>query len=482
LRLCVKKNFFLQETQNIGYAMNLEEILSGKVGLAGIQLLLNGQASRHLLRCEIQSMLGDGYRAGAFHLTRAKFKPGRKLLAYFTFPTVDAAGEVGQPIHLAVVWQKDPGSFSHSDSWNQLQEDVNRAGLSLIQRALWRAIPEQGITLQVWPFDPEFPQLVRLSDSSYVAGMFASLGIAHELKQMPVVTPIRYRPGERHVLRYEIPSAELPPGSGQRLYAKLYEDGQDAARTFDVANRVVDWLDASDRVLQGNRPKVMSQEDGVILYPHAPGIPLSRLLNRSHRWLAIQLRAVGNALAILHNGPESLRTGLKQNTFANEAKVVRRASEHIQILLPETYEKILEILDKLQEQYFHSAQEKPAFTHSDFKADHLLFTPQGLTLIDFDTCTLTDPALDIGKFLADLEWWFTLKGISGVEEAQIEFIKGYSGKGGTDHILDERLARARLYHILILIKIVARRVPIYRKEWGTLTTRMIDRADQLSIL
>ena len=76
------------------------------------------------------------------------------------------------------------------------------------------------------------------------------------------------------------------------------------------------------------------------------------------------------------------------------------------------------------------------------KSDHLLTTPQGLTLIDFDTCTLTDPALDIGKFLADLEWWFTLQGISGVEEAQAELLKGYLGEGKPDHIVHERLARA----------------------------------------
>ena len=81
-----------------------------------------------------------------------------------------------------------------------------------------------------------------------------------------------------------------------------------------------------------------------------------------------------------------------------------------------------------ERQYSELPQEKPTFTHSDFKADHLLSTPQGLTLIDFDTCNLTDPALDIGKFLADLEWWFTLKGISGVEEAQAELLKGYSGE------------------------------------------------------
>jgi hypothetical protein len=100
-------------------------------------------------------------------------------------------------------------------------------------------------------------------------------------------------------------------------------------------------------------------------------------------------------------------------------------------------------------------------------------------LIDFDTCTLTDPALDIGKFLADLEWWLTLKGISGVREAQEELLKGYMGEGKSDDIIDERLARAKLFHTLILVKIVARRVPIYKKEWAAMTRRMIKRAAEV---
>ena len=136
------------------------------------------------------------------------------------------------------------------------------------------------------------------------------------------------------------------------MYAKLYSNAQDAARAFGIANRVVDWLDANNQGLQGNRPEAMSQEDGVIFYPHAPGIPLSHQLHRSRRWLAAQLHTIGRGLAILHNGPETLQSELKQNTFTNEVKVVKRASEHIQVLLPDTYNKILEILDQAQEALF----------------------------------------------------------------------------------------------------------------------------------
>lgn len=456
--------------------MNQEEILSGNAGLAGVQWALNSPSSRRLLREEAQRMLLPGYRAGPFHLTRAKFKPGRHLLAYFTFPALDAKGQASHSVQLAVAWQNGREVNDGDAGRSQLEDQAKRSGLMPVQCELWRARPDRGITLQIWPLDPEFPQLIRLGDPSYVAGMFASLGIADDPAQTPVITPIRYRPGERHVLRYEIESPETGSGQVQRLYAKLYSNAQDAVRAFGIANRVVDWLDSRPQGLQGNRPAAMSQEDGVILYPHAPGTPLSHLLHRSGRWLAAQLQTIGSGLALLHQGPETLQAELKQNTLDNEAKVVRRASEHIQVLLPETHAKILEIVERTQEQYSDLPQEKPTFTHSDFKADHMLATPGGLTLIDFDTCKLTDPALDIGKFMADLEWWFTLKGISGVEEAHAELLKGYVGEGVPDQTLQARLRRARLFHALILTKIVVRRVPLYKREWAAMTTRMIDRA------
>lgn len=459
--------------------MNREEILSGKAGLAGIHSALSGPSSRRLLRREVEAMLQPGYRAGPFHMTRAKFKPGRKLSAYFTFPIFDAAGNVCLPLHLAVTWQNALDGGADNDSRDQLQDEANRAGLMPVQRELWRDFPAQGMRLQLWPLDPKFPHLVQLGDPSHVAEMFASLGIDHDRRQLPAVTPIRYRPGERHVLRYEFSLLADDDMGGQRLYTKLYKNRKDAERAFGIANRVVDWLTESDQGLQGNRPEAISRQENAILYPHAPGVPLSHQLTRSRSWLAAQLRMIGRALAALHNGPEALQADLKENTLTKEARVVRRASEHIESLLPEVHSKILRVIDMVEESYARLPQEEPTFTHSDFKADHLLSTPQGLTLIDLDTCTLTDPALDIGKFLADLEWWFARKGISGVEGAQAVVQEGYQGNGSSASQVEARLRRARLFHVLILVKIIARRVPIYKKEWGTRTAQMVERAEQV---
>jgi hypothetical protein len=459
--------------------MNWEEILSGKAGLTGLQWALNNPSSRRLLRQEVQKMLRPGYHPDPLHLTRSKFKPGRHLLAYFNFAARDSNDLESYPLHLAAGWHNGLNGDHHIDHWRELQEEADRSGLMPVQCDLWRDLPERGIRLQLWPFDPQFPQLVRLSNPVYVAGMFDSLGIARDRSQLPAITPIRYRPGERHVLRYEFRSTETIAAKDRQMYAKLYSNAEDAARAFGVANRAVDWLADNRLGLQGNKPQAISQADSVILYPHASGIPLSHQFHRSRRWLAAQLQIIGKSLSTLHNGPETLQAELRQNTFTNEVKVVKRASEHIQVLLPETYDKILETVDQAQELYLALPEERPTFTHSDFKSDHILTTPQGLTLIDFDTCKLADPALDIGKFMADLEWWFTLIGIAGIEEAQEELLKGYVGTGKPDPLIRERLARARLFHVLILTKIVIRRVSLYQKEWKTTTARMIEQAAQV---
>jgi hypothetical protein len=73
-----------------------------------------------------------------------------------------------------------------------------------------------------------------------------------------------------------------------------------------------------------------------------------------------------------------------------------------------------------------------------------------------------------------------LRRISGVEEAQSELLKGYlAGAGSNDGVVHERLARARFFYALIFVKIIVRRVPLYKNEWATRTGKMIERAAEV---
>jgi len=92
------------------------------------------------------------------------------------------------------------------------------------------------------------------------------------------------------------------------------------------------------------------------------------------------------------------------------------------------------------------------------------------TLIDFDTCHLADPALDVGKFLAHLQLWHVTHDQPGLEQAQERFLLGYAPGAP-----DGRLLRARLYEAVELVKI-ARRVPLFDHDWVSLTKQAIRRA------
>lgn len=448
--------------------MNTQAVLSGTAGLVGIQRVVKGRTVRRMLHQELAQMLQPDCVLGPLALTRVKFKPGRKLIAYYTCATTGQGEAQPRKTPIAVTWRGAAASGEADKAMLEMEEAARQRGLAAPFNGLQRDVSERTIRLQIWPLDPEFPQLVRISDPAYTPRLFQSARVDLDSAALnPIsITPIRYRPTERHVLRYRV-------GANARLlYGKLYAEAEQAARAARITQRAVDWLDANLQDFHGVRPEGVSLEDAVILYPHADGKPLSQQLRRTPAWLGRQLQLVGTALATLHRGPESLLQDLELATLEQEIKVIQRASEHVQVFLPEVGASILRLLDQVQSCYSRLPQEAATFTHADFKADHLLISPSGMSLIDFDTCSLADPALDIGKFLADLAWWHDLTHTPHADQAQEEFLRGY----GTVYA-DGRMQRARLYQSIILVKIAIRRTRLYWNDWAEVTTRMVQRAE-----
>src|SRR5688500_8313244 len=99
-------------------------------------------------------------------LLRTKYKPGRKLSAYYVLTSVDGSAE---DRHAAVTWTVTPTGT---------------------RTALWLS-----------PEDDDMPQLQRLTDARHVAALAAALD-GHPLPapQGGRMRTVRYRPGQRHVL------------------------------------------------------------------------------------------------------------------------------------------------------------------------------------------------------------------------------------------------------------------------------------------
>ncbi len=446
---------------------NIDDVLSGSAGFTRIYEVVCGKGSRRQVRDAIHRLVTDGSYPGHMRLTRVKYKPGRKLSAYFLVPFIRTE-DVYKARPVAISWKRSGQDQENPPEGAVMEAEIQSRQLSKSFRRLWQTLPDQNARLMIWPYDPAFSQLPRLSDPNYVQSLEGLQGSNTHWK----VFPIRYRPGERHVLRYEANTSSRASQGG--VYAKLYQDPIEAGRASRVAKRVVDWLAGNARQVGGVRPLSCSEVDGFVLYPHAPGTPVSHLLGKLTPDLLDLLKQVGKALRVLHEGPRELAGELEEHNINQEIRATARASEHIQVLLPETGKLIDELLDWTGKMSERQPGGQATFTHSDFKADHLLISPLGVTVIDFDTCALAEPAIDPGKFLADLEWWFALKGWPGLEHAQAAFLEGY----GAD-TTPEQLARIRLYQALVLIKITARRAKLSDAFWPEQVSRSIARAREI---
>src|SRR5438128_4637827 len=453
--------------------MNLADALSGRAKLEGIQWVLLSAAPRRVLRDQLKALLSAPNMLGPCRLRRARFKPGRKLTAYYDV-LVHVEGTEGYGARpIAVTWRLDGDADRHQagDDLAGMQAEAARQGMAAPFRQLTAELPEWSMHIQVSPLDAQFPQLVRLSDPRYVRARLATAYAASDLapdqprSSRYAVSSIRYRPRQRHVLRYD----PLDAAKGGTVFAKLYT-GEEGARIFHRATQVAEWLAEHGEGVTAVRPLTYVAEDGVVLYPRVLGAPLSDHLRRRSQGVARCLERAGVALHTLHRLPQAVAGPLQPHDFAAEVKKAAGASDHIPVLLPSLGVAIGALLDRARELHERLPQEPPTFTHGDFKSEHLCAGSGRVTLIDFDTCRLADPAFDVGRFLADMQLWHITYDQPGLEQVQERFLVGYAPGAP-----EGRLIRARLYEAVQLVKI-ARRVPLSNSDWASRTEQVIRRA------
>ena len=132
--------------------------------------------------------------------------------------------------------------------------------------------------------------------------------------------------------------------------------------------------------------------------------------------------------------------------------------------------RLSRVLDGVGERVQGLPAEAPTLTHGDAKCDNLLVDRDRLTVIDLDRCGYADPAIDIGKLLADLRWWCERIGLDP-ETVQALLLTGY---GDCDRA---RLARAQAYEVLFQVKIAGRRLSLDDVAWAHHVTEAVGQAE-----
>jgi aminoglycoside phosphotransferase (APT) family kinase protein len=202
--------------------------------------------------------------------------------------------------------------------------------------------------------------------------------------------------GKRRVMRYDL-QARVTRGADPQRYqwvGKLYERDEDARAVAAILGKLVavHWGPRGGFVV----PRVVAYHASrrLLLLTYESGESVTKAIARD---APAALEGVGRALAVLHaapitgvaiTGPEAVMGDVSQRIADLSARFPSDAP---------ALERVLTALSR----------EAPAlatlsFLHGDLGLAQLLWSAGRVVVLDFDTCTRGDPALDLGNLLIQL--------------------------------------------------------------------------------
>lgn len=429
--------------------MHLDAVLRGDSGQVGLAALLTGEGRDAVVAAARSMLAGDG-DIRACRLTRAHLKPGRRLVAWY-----DVTVGTAPPEPVAVTWSC-AGTPPKVDGLALAEAELREAMATSVTprrwERWWSVDPRTAMQVLAPPLDPTFPNLVPRSDPRCIAAALRECGVdASGGASAWKVQPLRYRPGQRHVLGWR---------QGRRAYfVKLYRPATGAA-VAAAAETLADLVDAGAMTgMRPLRPAGILDDGDAIVYRRVPGAPLSRLLELGRSALGTSLSDLGRALRALHSLEPAAAASVPVRDAAAEVRVVLRTCAAMAALRPDLGAAAAAAVDDARAHLELLERESPRIVHGDMKADHVLVAPSGLTLLDPDRCSLGDPAFDLGKTMADLRFWSLSRGTGGGAAIEAELLTAYGASG-------PRLERARAYARLLLVRMAARRVPLWSDGWA----------------
>ncbi len=358
-----------------------------------------------------------------------------------------------------------------------------------------------GLSVQAFPADSGLPALAASCDISS-SQVFQAIEKAAQTQLQDaawtlsavVAEPVRYKPGNRCVIRYRLTLAHSRHGEHRHLtlFGKVYADPQQARSVQALQQRLYDEQVAklgSQLVGQTYSAPLLPRPLGIVdemgltfneavqptsagekmltgtraLQPH-----LERDRGGEITSMSIpveELRLTAAVLARLHTSAVQPAEGAPR-TGAKEAKRARDRAALIASHNPAQAEETQRLARELAARLEAARPDSYRPAHGGFKSSQLLFHSHQVFVVDFDGFCMADAALDVGYFLAYLRpsglWYHSPDMREWFEAAAHVFTTTYrqamSESGVSSSAIDGILERSRLYEAALIFKIATRRV------------------------
>ncbi len=385
-----------------------------------------------------------------------------------------------------------------------------------------------GLSAQAFPADNGLPALAASCDIS-LSSVFSAIEQAAQthlrdqnwMLAQVVAEPVRYKPGNRCVIRYHLtlthrqrersgrdesrPYSDEQERSGRdesrpysdeqkqlTIFGKVYADPQQARSVQALQQRLYDeqvaklgsslvGLTSSTPLLP--RPLGTVDEIGLTLNEAVQPASADEHMLTGTRALQPRLeRGRGGEISSISLPEEELHltavalarlhtsavrpAGGAPRTGAKEAKRARERAaliaSHNAAQAEETQQLAQDLAARLEA--VEPDSYRPA--HGGFKSSQLLFHSHQVFVVDFDGFCMADAALDVGYFLAYLRpsgLWYHSPGMRAWFEAAARvftttYRQAMAESGVVSAAIDGILERSRLYEAALIFKIATRRV------------------------
>ncbi len=384
-------------------------------------------------------------------------------------------------------------------------DQTKEAGLEVLPSGVLQA-QELGLSVQSFPADNGLPMLAASCDVTPHSELFQALEKAAQtqLKDenwqlvLAQAEPVRYKPGNRCVIRYRLTlarkgaeqDAEQATMRPLMIFGKVYAN-QEQAKTVQQLQ-----LQLYNEQLQGGNIPLLPRPLGMI---EALGLTFNEAVQPATLqfqqgdavWTTLrtggralqpkiehgrdgeisaivipeeELRLTARALARLHTSSVHPSEATPR-TGAKEAKRARDRAALIAKHTPEKADEVQSLANQLAERLSALQPESYRPAHGGFKASQLLFHSHRAYVVDFDGFCLADSALDVGYFLAYLRpsgLWYHGLGMRQWFEAAATLFRDTYREAMLEHGMAEEtvqniLQRSRLYEAALIFKIATRR-------------------------
>jgi len=343
-------------------------------------------------------------------------------------------------------------------------------------------VPELSLLLRSPCMDEKLPGLdVALEPEAMkplLARYLEADTAGRESIQSCAIETLRYKAGKRYILRYALETVDAEDGrTHQRSFiGKMYSDPVRATRVFTVMQQMVELgfgRDATDGI-RIPHPYGYLDELQMIVMEDVPGSQLKEDLSAPR--FVDDLQAAARALVKIHRCPIKTDSAHQEKTekkYQHEEQIAALdewVTKAVQVY-PEAKESIEQTFRTIAALDHDLDDVEPTLVHASFSLREVLVGDNGVTIVDLDRLCNADPALDLGKLLANLKHKSDEDGLPQelIHDYGLAFLAAYD-----PNMPAELLRRADYYYRACLMRVACRCSLQPKKQ--TLVAALLDEA------